>query len=126
MTEDDPDDLSKLRLEPGAVRARVPAKIQKRQEHFIRVPMWWYEKLANPLPATRCTVPLALHLLYLNWKSRGEPFKLANGTLRYDGIGRHTKRHTVDQVRAGHQPAGCEGAGPVYTVDVVNGCRRND
>ena len=96
MIEDDPYDLSKLRLDPAAIKVLLaPAKIQKRREHFIKVPMWWYEKLSNPLPVTRCTIAIALHLLYLNWKSRGEPFKLPNGTLRYDGIGRHTKRRAL-------------------------------
>jgi hypothetical protein len=96
MTDDPFADLKKLRAPVSEIKAeQAPAKIQKRREHFIKVPMWWYEKLANPLPATRCTAPLALHLLYLNWKSRGEPFKLVNGTLSYDGISREMKTRAL-------------------------------
>ena len=96
MSDDPFDDLSKLRLEPVAIKVPlVPEKIQKRREHFIKAPMWWYEKLANPMPATRCTVLVAWYLLYLHWKGRGEPFKLSNGMLQYDGIGRHTKRRAL-------------------------------
>ena len=93
---DDSYDLSKLRQDPAAIKVpRVPEKIRKRQEQFIKVPMWWYEKLTNPLPATRCTVPLALHVLHLHWRSRGEPFKLPNGTLRYDGISHDSKTRAL-------------------------------
>jgi len=93
---DDPYDLSKHRLDPVAIKVpRVPEKIRKRQEQFIKVPMWWYEKLTNPLPATRCTIALALHVLYLNWRSRGEPFKLPNGTLQYDGISHDSKTRAL-------------------------------
>jgi hypothetical protein len=95
MTGDPFDDLSKLRLDPVGIKVpRVPEKIQKRQENFIKVP-WWYEKLANPMPASRYTVLIALHLLHLHWRSRGEPFKLPNGTLRYDGIDRFSKRRSL-------------------------------
>jgi hypothetical protein len=88
----DPYDLSKLRLDLAAIRVpRVPEKIRKRREHFILVPMWWYEKLANPIPASRCTVLVALHVLHLHWRNYGKPFRLPNGTLKFDGIGRHSK-----------------------------------
>jgi hypothetical protein len=53
--------------------------------------MWWYEKLANPVPSCRCTCLVAWYLLHLNWKSRGKPIKLANGMLAYDGVSPDSK-----------------------------------
>ena len=73
----------------------IPEKIRNRQEHSIKVPMRWYEKPASPIPAGRCTVLVALHLLHLHWRSRGEPFKLPNGTLRYDGISHDSKTRAL-------------------------------
>jgi hypothetical protein len=86
MTGDDPFDLNRLRLPPGQVR--TPRRIAKRREHFIVVPFGWLERLDG---ARGATVLLALHLLYLNWKAKGQPFKLANGMLKIDGIGRTAK-----------------------------------
>lgn len=92
MSDDDLYNPKRLRVDPVAFSTpRVSAKIRKRREQFVVLPMWWYEKLANPLPACRCTCLVAWYLLHLNWKSRGKPFKLANGMLDYDGISRHSK-----------------------------------
>jgi hypothetical protein len=89
---DDPFDFKALRIDPATLAApHVPAKIRKRREQFILVPMRWYEKLAKPTPASRYTVLVALYLLHLNWKNNGKPFKLASGMLDYDGIDRYTK-----------------------------------
>jgi hypothetical protein len=85
----EPFDLTKLRVDPAKV-PHVPAKIRKRREQFVMLPMWWYEKLANPVAHGR-TCLVAWHLLHLHWKNRSKPFKLPNGTLRYDGINRFAK-----------------------------------
>ena len=80
----DPFDIKALRIDPTKFSTPyVPAKIQKRNEQFVILPMWWYERLKAPV-ATGLTCLLAFHLLHLNWKNRGKPFKLPNGTLRYD------------------------------------------
>jgi len=85
-------DLEKLRLPPGETPekwvVRVPLKTQKRRQHFVKVPWTWVERLRG---ATGQTYRMALCLLYLHWKGRGEPVKLANGMLRIDGISRQTK-----------------------------------
>jgi hypothetical protein len=82
-------DLESFRLPESEVRpARTPAKILKRREHFIKVPFSWVERLSG---ASGQVIRLALLLLYLHWKSRGAPIKLANGMLKIDGIGRTTK-----------------------------------
>jgi hypothetical protein len=97
---DDPFDIiANQRLDPAAFSMPpVPAKIQKRREQFVKVPLWWYEKLANPAPTCRCTCLVAWHLLHLDWKSHGEPFTLANGMLEYDGISRWSKRRALEDL----------------------------
>jgi len=88
----DDDIWNKLRIDPAKLAAsHVPAKIGKRREQFVKLPMWWYEKLANPIPESRCTCLVAIYLLHLNWKGGGKPFKLANGMLKYDGVSHDTK-----------------------------------
>ena len=93
-------DLSKFRLGPPADLSTppVPIKIQKRREQFAKLPMRWYEKLANPAPTNRCTCLVAWYLLYLHWKGGGEPIKLANGMLKYDGVGRHSKQRALTEL----------------------------
>ena len=87
-----PIDIKALRIDPANLAAvPVPAKIRKRRERFIMMPMAWYEKLANPAPTCRCTCLVACYLLHLHWKNDGEPFKLANGMLAYDGISPDSK-----------------------------------
>jgi hypothetical protein len=93
MTDADDDpyaDLKQHRLTPETLAnlAVVPRKIQKRRQQFVKVPWTWVEQLAG---ARGHVVLIALHLLYLDWKHRGEPFKLANGMLQIDGVSRHSK-----------------------------------
>lgn len=88
---DDPYDLKNLALRPELVPQRpagVPRKIQKRREHFVLVPITWIERLDG---AAGRTWQVALFLLYQDWKHNGDPIKLPNGMLRYDGVGRHAK-----------------------------------
>ena len=92
MNDDDPYDIKALRADPATIeKPHVPATIRKRREQFVMLPIWWYEKIANPAPRSRLTCLVAWHLLHLHWKNYGKPFKLPNGTLRYDGIDRHAK-----------------------------------
>jgi hypothetical protein len=89
---DDLYDLNKLRLDPAKLATPyVPAKIKKRREQFVQVPMWWIEKLGETPLATGATHQVACYLCHLDWKNHGKPFKLPNGMLKYDGISRQTK-----------------------------------
>src|SRR5262245_4143216 len=91
MTDDDPyADVRQHRLTPETLAklAVVPRKMQRRRQHFVNVPWTWIERLRG---ATGQTCLVALHLLYLHWKGRGAPIKLANGMLRMDGISRQSK-----------------------------------
>lgn len=86
-----PFDLKNFRLDPEELpetRAVAPRKIERRHEHFVMVPWTWVEALSG---ATGQTWHLAMHLLYLRWKGKGAPIKLANGMLKIDRISRASK-----------------------------------
>jgi hypothetical protein len=92
---DDSFELEKLRLPPGQAHEKwleVPVKIQKRRRHFVKVPWTWVERLKN---ATGQTYRVAIYLLYLHWKGKGGPIKLANGMLKIDGVPPQTKRRAL-------------------------------
>jgi hypothetical protein len=82
--------LEKLMYVPPSDQIRVgtPPKIAKRREHFIMVPFGWLERLDG---ASGKAYALALHLLYLDWKAKGAPIKLANSMLKIDGVSRASK-----------------------------------
>jgi hypothetical protein len=81
-----------LRIDTGEMRAVTPKKIRKRREHFVQVPMKWYEHLKG---ADGQTYRVALFLLYLYWKNNGDPIKLANGMLKIDGVSPQSKRRAL-------------------------------
>ena len=83
-------DLEKLVYVPPADQIRVgtPPKVAKRRQHFIMVPFGWLELLDG---ASGKAYALALHLLYLDWKAKGAPIRLANGMLKIDGVSRASK-----------------------------------
>lgn len=77
-------------------QAFVPRKIQKRRQHFVMVPWSWVERLKGVKSAQ--TYRVALLLLYMNWKGRGTPIKLANVTLETDGVSPRTKWRAVNEL----------------------------
>jgi hypothetical protein len=89
---DNPFHPDNLRMDTGEVRVVTPVKIKRRREHFIKVPMTWYERLKG---AHGQTYRVAWYLLYLHWKNNGEPIKLANGMLAMDGVPRESKRRAL-------------------------------
>ena len=92
MHNDGDDIWDKLRIDPAKLAApHVPAKIRKRREQFVMVPMWWIERLGKAPTATGTTHLVAIYILHLHWKHYGKPFKLPNGMLKYDGISRRSK-----------------------------------
>jgi len=96
MTDD--FDIDKLRLRANIVvshRVVEPRKLAKRRTHFVRLPWVWVEALSG---ASGQTWQLATHLLYLNWKGKGEPIKLANGMLEIDGISRWSKWRALSEL----------------------------
>jgi hypothetical protein len=95
----DPFDPARLRLDPATlgrparleeVRAVVPRKIQKQQQqHFVRVPWVWVERLTKA--RSIATYRVALHILYWHWKGGGMPFTLANTAMAAEGVSRWGK-----------------------------------
>ena len=92
-------DLRRCRLPDGMVvlerRAVIPRALQRRRRHFISVPMVWFERLAG---ASGQTYRVALCLLYLGWRARGEPIQLANGLLQVDDVSRHSKWRALGEL----------------------------
>jgi len=97
----DPFDIKALRIDPAKLATPyIPAKIRKRRDQFVIVPMLCVEKLGEAPRATGATHQVACYLLHLHWKNNSEPFKLPNGMLEYDGISRASKwRALVDLER---------------------------
>jgi hypothetical protein len=75
-----PDGIPERRVSIGTV--------PKRTKHFIRIPMSWHEALRD---ATGRTHYVAQRLLYLHWRQRGQPVKLANKLLGIEGVSRQAK-----------------------------------
>lgn len=92
----DPFNIEGLKLSAEQLRAITPKKIRKRRERFAMVPLMWLERLGRAKRAK--TSLLAIHLCYLHWENKGEPFKLNNGMLRVCGIERRAKWHSLEEL----------------------------
>jgi hypothetical protein len=93
MKDNSKFDLERLKLTAETVHLgrqlpRESAKILKRRQHFVQVPLVWLERLRG---ASGKTFEIALHLQYLDWTHHGCPFTLAHGMLGIDGIPRGSK-----------------------------------
>jgi hypothetical protein len=97
MTNKDPFDGIALTDEQAKEFATVPHKIQKRRQHFVKVPWTWVERLAEA--RYTATYRVALHLLYESWKQKGGPVKLPNGMLAKDGVSRWQKWRALDDLK---------------------------
>ena len=95
----DPLDLDNLRFQPGDAQwAVVPKKIRQRRQQFVQVPWTWLERLAQSQSAN--TYRVAVSLLYLHWKAKGGPIKLANGMLAIDGVSRFAKSRALAKLES--------------------------
>ncbi len=83
-----PEELEKL--------AVVPAPIQKRRRHFVKVPGTWVEQLTKARHIA--TYRLALHVLYRHWKGAGQPFTLSNGMVAMEGVSRWQKWRALEEL----------------------------
>jgi hypothetical protein len=103
MTED--FDLEKLRLPPGEKWVVVPAKIQKRRRHFVKVPWAWVEKLTTARYIA--TYRVALYVLYRHWRADGLSFTLSNTAIAEVGVSRWRKWEALRELE-GIVPAAVE------------------
>ena len=84
-------DLKSLELPPDLVakgKQSNPTKPKKRRQHFVRVPWMWMEKLIG---CRGQTLRVAFVVLYLDWKAKGQPVKLANKLPQMVGVSRRAK-----------------------------------
>ena len=102
--KDDPfDDLDSLRLTPEEAVAlnRAAVKPQpKRSRHrdFVMVPLVWVERLKGSTSAA--TWPIAIYLLYQDWRSGGEPVPMSNMAAKAVGVNRWTKWEVLREMEA--------------------------
>jgi hypothetical protein len=83
--------LKSLELPPellASAKLVEPSKPKKRRQHFVRVPWMWMEKLIG---CRGQTLRVAFVVLYLDWKAKGQPVKLANGMPQMAGVSRRAK-----------------------------------
>jgi hypothetical protein len=90
MFELPPDILAVKRVSPAKLK-----KLEKRSKHFVMVPWEWMDKLVG---CRGQTLRVAFVILYLSWKARGTPIKLANGMLLMDGVSRRAKWRALDHL----------------------------
>lgn len=86
---DNPFHPDRLRIDVSEQRTVTPTKIKRRRKQFTMLPMTWYERMKGVEAAQ--TYRVAWFLLYLHWKSNGDPIKLASGMLKMDGVPPRTK-----------------------------------
>ena len=95
-------DLKSLELPPElVVKGKQAPSItpKKRRQHFVRFPWVWMEQLIG---CRGQTLRVAFVVLYLDWKAKGQPIKLANKLPQMVGVDRRAKwRALADLERLG-------------------------
>ena len=76
MKQDNPYDLSKLRVDPAEL-PRKRSKRKKWERHFVRTPWDWVLRLLGTKHAGS-VYPLVYLLLYEHWRTGGRPIVLSN------------------------------------------------
>ena len=82
-------------------KVETPASARRqarRQREFIMVPLPWADRLSKS--TRRATVFVALHLLRLDWKSKGAPVALSNLGLAEWGVSRREKWRALAELEA--------------------------
>ena len=93
-------DLKSLELPPELVAKGKKAsatKPKKRRQHFVRVPWMWMEKLIGYRGQT---LRVAFVVLYLDWKAKGRPVKLANKLPQMVGVSRRAKWRALNDLES--------------------------
>ena len=93
-------DLKSLELPPELVAKGKKAnatKPKKRRQHFVRVPWMWMEKLIG---CRGQTLRVAFVVLYLDWKAKGRPVKLANKLPQMVGVSRRAKWRALNDLES--------------------------
>jgi hypothetical protein len=83
-----PEDLAQLQKAEGAPK-RAPA------ERFVKLPFSWLARLEQ---AHATTYRVAVHLLYQEWRRKGQPVRLANTPLV--GVSRQSKWRALNELES--------------------------
>jgi hypothetical protein len=114
------DDQVRFVNEMAAEKKRRESKAapptQDKKERVVVVPFSWRQRLK--MGAHRATWTVALHLLHLDWKAGGRPFKVTNPGLADWGVDRWTKQIVLDELEGAGliRKEGRAGKTPVVTI----------
>jgi hypothetical protein len=108
--------INKAAAERKRREGKIPAGQQNKKERVVVVPFSWRQRLRGTTRAA--TWPVALHLLHLDWKAGGRPFKVSTHGLEEWGVDRHAKRDALEELeRQGIIRAdGGPGKNPTITI----------
>jgi hypothetical protein len=93
--DEDEADFQRAQSTVVAFKAK-PKKKEKAFEPFVIVPLAWVNRLVSARHIA--TYRVALHLLYLHWKSGGKPFTLSNKAVK--GVSRWRKWEALGELEA--------------------------
>jgi hypothetical protein len=97
---DDNDPFIGLEIPDDQIAAHLavtPRKIAKRREQFTMFPETWVERLADARHIA--TYRVALELLHLHWRRKGEPVELPNGWLsNHRGVSKDQKARALGEL----------------------------
>jgi hypothetical protein len=102
--DDDPFDIENLRLRPEQAAAMAEAAVKQERaqpkrrsrEPFTKFPHSWEARLMKAMRIS--SYRIALHLLYLHWKSTGRPILLSNVALARKGVTRQSKWNALAEL----------------------------
>jgi len=81
-----------VRVDIGTVGRRA----RRRSGQFVAVPMLWVERLAAARSAA--TLKLAMRLLWMHFRDRARPVRLANAVLAATGVSRGQKWRALTEL----------------------------
>jgi hypothetical protein len=119
MEQDNPSDLSRLRVDPAQIQ-RKPDKRKRWERHHVHFPWEWMDRLRGTKRAA--TVMLALLLAYEHWRTGGRTIVLSNTLAADVGLSRRSKwRALVELERRGLvEVKRCPRKSPRITVHLVH------
>lgn len=92
------DDLDSLRANPETT-SKAAERSQKSRETYTVVPDEFLQQVATRTKL-RASLLVALHMLKLDWKNKGEAFQLTNIGLEKLGISRQEKWKALGELEA--------------------------
>jgi hypothetical protein len=98
--EDDEEDeriFRQLQRKPGA-RSAVKPTTRRRQDLFVKIPLWWAQAAAKASHMPGFIV--CVELLHRSWKAKSLTFSLPNGRLKNDGASREVKRRILRELES--------------------------